>query len=86
MVDFANGNLCGASKELNDVLSKLADAKAEIVNKIDAAASEAAAKFAEEQNEINALTAKLQTVVIPKIPKLNLQAEISRIKDKFCFQ
>ena len=79
MVDFANGNLCGASKELNDVLSKLADAKAEIVNKIDAAASEAAAKFAEEQNEINALTAKLQSVVIPKIPKLNLQAEISSL-------
>ena len=79
MVDFLNGNLCGASKELNDVLSKLADAKSEIVNKIDAAASEAAAKFAEEQNELNSLTAKLQTVVIPKIPKLNLQAEVSSL-------
>ena len=79
MVDFANGNLCGASKELNDVLSKLANAKSEIVSKIDAAASEAAAKFAAEQNELNALTAKLQTVVIPKIPKLNLQAEISSL-------
>ena len=79
MVDFLNGNLCGASKELNDVLSKLADAKSEVVNKIEAAASEAAAKFAEEQNELNALTAKLQTVVIPKIPKLNLQAEVSSL-------
>ena len=25
MVDFANGNLCGASKQLNDVLSKGAE-------------------------------------------------------------
>ena len=45
MVDFANGNLCGASPELNSVLSKLDEAKAEITSKIDEAASTASAAF-----------------------------------------
>ena len=76
MVDFANSNLCGASKELNDVLTKLADAKAEIENKLDDPASTAAAAFLASQNDLTALTAKLQTVVIPTAPRLNLQAEI----------
>ena len=37
MVDFANSNLCGASIELNNVLSKLDEAKAEIKAKLEAA-------------------------------------------------
>ncbi len=79
MVDFANGNLCGASKQLNDVLSKLADGKLKVVVNLEVLASEAADVFEEAQNELNALTAKLQTIEIPKIPKLNLQSEVSSL-------
>jgi len=77
MVDFANGNLCGASPELNDVLSKLDEAKAEITSKIDEAASTAAAAFKEAEDELAGLKDKLQTIEIPTLPKLNLQAEIA---------
>ena len=63
MVDFSNGNLCGASIELNNVLSKLVDAKTEIESKMDDPASTAAAAFQASQNEINALISKLQTVI-----------------------
>ena len=79
MVDFKIPNLCGASPELNDVLSKLADAKADAKAKLDEAASTAAAAFGAAQNEINSLTSKLQTVSIPTLPKLNLQAEIGSL-------
>lgn len=79
MVDFANGNLCGASPELNSVLSKLDDAKAEITAKIDEAASVAAAAFGESKNELEGLVGKLQTIEIPTLPKLNLQAEITSL-------
>jgi hypothetical protein len=79
MVDFANGNLCGASKELNDILSKFVDAKTEIESKLNDPASTAAAAFGAAQNEINSLTSKLQTVSIPTLPKLNLQAEIGSL-------
>ena len=37
MVDFKIPDLCGASPELNDVLSKLADAKADAKAKLDEA-------------------------------------------------
>ena len=79
MVDFANGNLCGASKEMNDILSKFVDAKTEIESKLNDPASTAAAAFGAAQNEINSLTSKLQTVSIPTLPKLNLQAEIGSL-------
>ena len=55
MVDFKIPNLCGASPELNDVLSKLADAKADAKAKLDEAASTAAAAFGEAQNELAGL-------------------------------
>ena len=79
MVDFANANLCGASPELNDVLSKLEDAKADITAKLDASASAASAAFGEAKNELEGLKNKLQTIEIPAIPKLNLQAEIASL-------
>lgn len=79
MVDFSNGNLCGASIELNNVLSKLVDAKTEIESKMDDPASTAAAAFQASQNEINALISKLQTVEIPPLCKLNLQSEIKSL-------
>jgi len=79
VVDFANANLCGASPELNDVLSKLEDAKADITAKLDASASAAAAAFGEARNELEGLKNKLQTIEIPAIPKLNLQAEIASL-------
>tara|TARA_R110000744_G_scaffold28330_1_gene68435 strand:- start:1058 stop:1369 length:312 start_codon:yes stop_codon:yes gene_type:complete len=76
MVDFANGNLCGASPELNSVLSKLDEAKAEITSKIDEAASTASAAFKKAEDELAGLKDKLQTIELPTLPKLNLQAEI----------
>jgi len=79
MVDFSNGNLCGASIELNNVLSKLVDAKTEIESKMNDPASTAAAAFQASQNKINALTSKLQTVEIPPLSKLNLQSEIESL-------
>ena len=77
MVDFKIPDLCGASPELNDVLSKLADAKADAKAKLDEAASTAAAAFGEAQNELAGLKDKLQSIEIPTLPKLNLQAEIA---------
>ena len=77
MVDFKIPDLCGASPELNDVLSKLADAKADAKAKLNEAASTAAAAFGEAQNELAGLKDKLQSIEIPTLPKLNLQAEIS---------
>jgi hypothetical protein len=79
MVDFSVPNLCGASLELNDVLSKLSDAKADATAKLDEAASTAAAAFGEAQNELAGLKNKLQSIEIPTLPKLNLQAEITSL-------
>jgi len=81
MVDFANSNLCGASAEMNDVFKKLDEAAKDIESKIDEAASTAAAAFASAQNELNSLTAKLQSIEIPQLPKLNLQAEIKALSE-----
>ena len=81
MVDFANSNLCGASPEMNDVFKKLDEAASEVESKIDAAASEAKAAFETAQNELNNLTAKLQSIEIPELPKLNLQAEIKGLSE-----
>ena len=79
MVDFSNPNLCGASPEMNDVFAKLEKAADEIEAKIDEAASTAAAAFQTAQDEINNAVNKLQTIEIPELPKLNLQAEISNL-------
>jgi hypothetical protein len=79
MVDFSNSNLCGASPELNSVLLKLEDAKSTITDAIDDAAGAAASAFGAAQNELNGLLDKLQTTVIPELPKLNLQAEIKSL-------
>ena len=79
MVDFSVPNLCGASLELNDVLSKLADAKADAKAKLNETASTAAAAFDETQNELAGLKDKLQSIEIPTLPKLNLQSEITSL-------
>ena len=79
MVDFSNPNLCGASPEINDVFAKLEKAADEIEAKIDEAASTAAAAFQTAQDEINNAVNKLQTIEIPELPKLNLQAEITNL-------
>ena len=78
-LDFKIPNLCGASPELNDVMSKLADAKADAKAKLNEAASTAAAAFGEAQNELAGLKNKLQSIEIPALPKLNLQAEIASL-------
>jgi uncharacterized phage infection (PIP) family protein YhgE len=79
MVDFANGNRCGASPELNDVLSKLDSAKADIKSKLNEAASTAAAAFGTLQDELAGLKDKLQSIEIPTLPKLNLQSELASL-------
>jgi len=76
-MDFTNPNLLGASPELNSVLEKLDAAKAEILGAMDSLASEASSTFGATQNELTGLIDKLQTVEIPTLPKLNLQAEIT---------
>ena len=76
MVDFSNPNLCGASPQMNDVFAKLEAAADEIEAKIDEAASTAASAFQAAQDEINNAVNQLQTIEIPELPKLNLQAEI----------
>ena len=76
MVDFSNPNLCGASPQMNDVFAKLEAAADEIESKIDEAASTAASAFQAAQDEINNAVNQLQTIEIPELPKLNLQAEI----------
>jgi hypothetical protein len=79
MGDYTNSNLCGASASLNDVLSKLDSAKADIKSKLNEVASTAAAAFGEAQNELAGLIGKLQSIEIPTLPKLNLQAEIASL-------
>lgn len=79
MVDFANPNICGASPELNNVLEKLNTEKLDVKNKLDEAASTAAAAFKEAKDELSGLKDKLQTIEIPTLPKLNLQAEIKSL-------
>ena len=79
MVDFSNPNLCGASPEMNDVFAKLEAAADELESKIDEAASTAAAAFQTAQDEISNAVNKLQTIEIPELPKLNLQAEITNL-------
>ena len=79
MVDFSNPNICGASPELNSVLEKLNTEKLDVKNKLDEAASTAAAAFSEVKNELAGLKDKLQTIEIPTLPKLNLQAEIKSL-------
>ena len=79
MVDFKIPNLCGASPELNDVLSKLADAKADAMAKLNEAASTVAAAFGAAQDELAGLKNKLQSIEIPTLPQLNLQAEIASL-------
>ena len=78
-MDFTNLNLCGASPELNSVLEKLDAAKSEITGSMDSLASEAAASFGLSQNELTGLIDKLQTIELPTLPKLNLQAEIANL-------
>ena len=79
MVDFSNPNLCGASPQMNDVFAKLEAAADEIEAKIDEAASTAASAFQAAQDEINNAVNQLQTIEIPELPKLNLQAEIKNL-------
>lgn len=79
MVDFSNSNLCGASPEMNDLFKKLDEAAAEIESKINALASEAASAFETLQTELNSLTGKLQSIEIPQVPRLSLQAEIKAL-------
>ena len=79
MVDFTNPNLLGASLDLNNLLSNLSSLSALTESLLDASASAAAAELGANQNVLSGLMSKLQTVEIPTLPKLNLQAEISSI-------
>ena len=79
MVDFSNLNLCGASTELNNVLLKLEDARANIIANLNEDAAAATAAFAEKKNELVGLVNELQTIEIPTLPVLNLQAEVKNL-------
>jgi hypothetical protein len=79
MVDFTNPNLLGASLDLNNLLSNLSSSSALIESLLDASAAAAAAALGANQNVLSGLMSKLQTIEIPTLPKLNLQAEIASI-------
>jgi len=71
-------NLCGASLELDDTLTKLEDLESEITSQIDAAASTAAAAATSAVTEMkNALDGL--ALDLPELPPLNLQAEITSL-------
>jgi hypothetical protein len=74
-----NSNLQGASKQLNDVITKLQTAAKEMIVELESTASEAISVFEETQNELFGLVNKLQTTDIPTLPKLNLPAEIKSL-------
>lgn len=69
-------NLCGASPELDDALTKLEDLESSLTSQIDAAASTAAAAAASAATELKASFDSL-SIDLPEIPPLNLQAEIT---------
>jgi hypothetical protein len=69
-------NLCGASPELDDALTKLEDLESSLTSQIDAAASTAAATAASAATELKASFDSL-SIDLPEIPPLNLQAEIT---------
>ena len=78
MANFTIPNLCGASPELNLASTKIADLENEILSKIDAAASEAAAAFdtalADVKDGLDGLALDL-----PEVPNVNFQAELTSL-------
>jgi len=71
-------NLCGASLELDDTLTKLEDLESEITSQIDAAASTAAAAATSAVTEMKTALDGL-ALDLPELPPLNLQAEITSL-------
>ena len=76
MADFKTPNLCGASPELNNALSKLDDLKNEIASKLDSTASEAAAAFETGLANVKAGLDGL-AIDLPEIPAVNFQSELT---------
>jgi hypothetical protein len=71
-------NLCGASPELDDALTKLEELENGLTAKIDAVASEAAAAAEAAVTELKAAFDGL-ALDLPELPPLNLQAEITSL-------
>ena len=71
-------NLCGASPELDEALTKLEELENDLTAKIDAVASEAAAVAEAAVTELKAAFDGL-AVDLPEVPPLNLQAEITSL-------
>ena len=71
-------NLCGASPELDEALTKLEELENDLTAKIDAVASEAAAVAEAAVTELKAAFDGL-ALDLPEVPPLNLQAEITSL-------
>ena len=69
-------NLCGASPELNEALTKITDLENEITSKIDAAASDAAAAFDSALTDVKAGLDGL-ALDLPEAPNVNFQSELT---------
>ena len=69
-------NLCGASPELDDALTKLEDLESSLTSQIDSPASTAAAAAALSVTQLKSSFDSLSTD-LPEKPPLNLQAEIT---------
>ena len=71
-------NLCGASPELDDILTKLEALESEITSQIDSAASAAAAAAATKVTTMKSALDDL-ALDLPELPPLNLQAELTSL-------
>jgi hypothetical protein len=81
MTDFKNGNLCGVTAEVNDVLKKLQDAKKEIIEMLDFVPTVMEEVVEKAQEELDLVLDKMKAggLEIPTLPTINLQAELKNL-------
>ena len=79
MPDISNPNLCGADADVNKLLNKFDEIKAEVEAGLDKAASELSAAL---DTGLTELTNDLRKLVpeLPELPSLNLQSEIKTLQ------
>jgi len=81
MTDFKNGNLCGVTAEVNDVLKKLRDSKKEIIEMLDFVPTVMEEVVEKAQEELGGVLDKMKIGLaeIPTLPTINLQAELKNL-------
>jgi lysozyme len=81
MTDFKNGNLCGVTAEVNDVLKKLRDSKKEIIEMLDFVPTVMEEVVEKAQEELGGVLDEMKAGLaeIPTLPTINLQAELKNL-------